>query len=613
MKKTIAINLGGQSFTIEEEAYDRLKNYLEEIKKHCGQEADADEVVADIEAGMAEKLKGSLSAYKEVITLDDIEALVKVMGTPEDFDREVGELPGDIKSPKEDTAKRRLYRDIDNRLLGGVAAGLGAYFDVDPLIFRLIFFASIFAGGFGFALYLLLWLIVPAARSVNQKLEMQGEAPTLAAFERLSKRSVAWKDQWKKRWQESSWPKKIISLPFLALDCLVMAIKKIWSKLWPLIRFVFGLGLAIFSLFGLGAISVATVYALLEAHSGYRFAYIPISEITGLFPFVWVLFSGFLSLAIPALFLLFAGIIILRRKNFLNFSLAAILISVWMVAGISCVALSLRYGPDIYNRVNNYPILQETTRQINVNDLKKINVSGRTFRVVIDQKATSTVSVIGRQVDLDKVELKNNGDELDISRRAQDEPLCISCGAEYVTVKISAPQLASLQADRAEVEMAAQGPELEIKALNNADVTLSGKLATSTLSVDGAYLTIEKFEGEKSTINLTGDSPRVNIAGTIKELTINSTKDVSPDGQVKAVDLINKKATLNILGEPKIILGDSEAIQANLSNDARLYYGGKPKITGDVKGKRVLNYETISEKKFDKENFEEISDSDSEQ
>jgi hypothetical protein len=187
---------------------------------------------------------------------------------------------------------------------------------------------------------------------------MNGEAPTLAAFERFSKNSMAWKDNWKKRWQESSWIKKIISLPFLALDCLIMVLKKIWSKLWPAIRFIFGFGFICFSLLALGIIGVSSLYAILEAHSVYRLSYVPIAEISSSLPFIWMLLSAFLSLAIPALFLLFAGIIIVSHKNFMRFSMVAILISLWMVAGIACISMGLRYGPDVYVRVKNYPALR---------------------------------------------------------------------------------------------------------------------------------------------------------------------------------------------------------------------------------------------------------------
>jgi phage shock protein PspC (stress-responsive transcriptional regulator) len=372
MEKTISINLSGQNFQIEEDAYDKLKTYLENIKRHCGAGADSAEVVADIENSMAEKLKASLTPYKEVITMENIDSLISVMGTVEDFDREIGGTPEnsdkkeDEKDQAKDSIKRRLYRDVDNGLLGGVAAGLGAYFGIDPVIFRLIFVALVFAGGFGVALYLLFWLIIPAAKSAHQKLEMQGEAPTIAAFERLSKKSVAWKDDLKRRWKESSWLKKIVSLPFIVLECLLRAFKKVWSKIWPLIRFLFGLGLIVFSLVGLGAISIASFLAILENNSAYHLSYVPISEITATFPFLLVLTTAFLSLVIPVLFLLFAGAIIIRRKNFLNFTAAAILIGLWMISGIICVSLILRYGPDVKHMINNYPQIQNISRTIKV-------------------------------------------------------------------------------------------------------------------------------------------------------------------------------------------------------------------------------------------------------
>ncbi len=106
MKKTLSITIGQQSFVIEEDAYNQLVAYLEEIKNHCGEGATAEEVLADIESSMAEKLKSSLKPYQEVITEKEVSELISVMGTSEDFDREVGSASD---QDKENNQTKRKY------------------------------------------------------------------------------------------------------------------------------------------------------------------------------------------------------------------------------------------------------------------------------------------------------------------------------------------------------------------------------------------------------------------------------------------------------------------------------------------------------------------------
>ncbi|HNW55596.1 MAG TPA: PspC domain-containing protein, partial [bacterium] len=177
MDKTTSINLGGLNFIIEESAHEKLIDYLKTVKKHLGKDIDPEEVMVDIESSMAEKLKNSLTSYKEVVTVKDIEALITVMGTAEDFNREVGPEEESTQTKEDSEAsgiKRKLYRDTDNAIISGVSAGLAAYFDIDPIVFRLLFVALIFANGFGLLAYLIFWIAMPEAKTASQKLEMHG-------------------------------------------------------------------------------------------------------------------------------------------------------------------------------------------------------------------------------------------------------------------------------------------------------------------------------------------------------------------------------------------------------------------------------------------------------
>lgn len=172
MKVTLNINIGGYAFHIDEDAYHDLKAYLRSLELHFTGEESASEIMADIEVRMSELFRARLGTYRQVITIEDVREVIKIMGNPEDF------VDQDTFSAKEkftSSSTRRMYRDPDNRIVGGVAAGLAAYWHLDPIIPRIIFLALIFAGGLGIFAYLILWIVLPEARTTAQKIEMKGE------------------------------------------------------------------------------------------------------------------------------------------------------------------------------------------------------------------------------------------------------------------------------------------------------------------------------------------------------------------------------------------------------------------------------------------------------
>jgi phage shock protein PspC (stress-responsive transcriptional regulator) len=172
MKITLSINLGGYSFNIDEDAYAELKRYLRNLELHFASEESSSEILSDIEARMAELFRTKLTAYKQVITIDDVRQAISVMGTPEDISDNDGKSAGEkFSSP----GYHRMYRDPDNRIIGGVCSGMAAYWDIDPIITRVIFVALILAGGIGVLIYLILYIVLPEARTTAQKIEMKGD------------------------------------------------------------------------------------------------------------------------------------------------------------------------------------------------------------------------------------------------------------------------------------------------------------------------------------------------------------------------------------------------------------------------------------------------------
>jgi phage shock protein PspC (stress-responsive transcriptional regulator) len=172
MKITVSINIGGWSFNIDEDAYSELKRYLKNLEIHFATEESSSEILSDIESRMAEIFRSRLATYKQVINMDDVHHAISILGTPEDLSNEEGTSVRDkFASP----GYHRMYRDPDHRIIGGVCAGMGSYWNIEPWIVRVIFFILAMMGGLGILIYLILYIVLPEARTTSQKIEMKGE------------------------------------------------------------------------------------------------------------------------------------------------------------------------------------------------------------------------------------------------------------------------------------------------------------------------------------------------------------------------------------------------------------------------------------------------------
>ena len=183
MKKTLTINISGIIFHIDEDAYETLSLYLERIRSYFTKAEGSDEIIADIEARIAEMLQQKINETKQVINIDDIEEIIAIMGKPEEIGAE-SNTQNDAKKSYEARTHKRLFRDPDNKVVGGVCGGIGAYFNIDPLWIRIAFIVALFFFGSGPLLYLILWIVIPEARTTAEKLEMRGEPINISNIEK---------------------------------------------------------------------------------------------------------------------------------------------------------------------------------------------------------------------------------------------------------------------------------------------------------------------------------------------------------------------------------------------------------------------------------------------
>ena len=186
MNKTIIININGTVFHIEEDAYEVLKNYMTDVKRHFMNSADSLEITTDIENRIAEMFNELLAREnKQVIVEQDVNSIINQMGTVADFERsEQDTEPSFTDTYYSGGATRRLFRDPDDHLIAGVCSGIANYFDIDVVWIRLAFCLIVLAGGAGILLYIVLWIVVPKAVTRMDKMAMKGEKMNLEGFKR---------------------------------------------------------------------------------------------------------------------------------------------------------------------------------------------------------------------------------------------------------------------------------------------------------------------------------------------------------------------------------------------------------------------------------------------
>lgn len=184
MKKVVEVNIGGVNFTIEDDAYIQLKTYLARFEASLPKD-DAKEIMEDVEARVAEIFQKEIKYTNQVIGSDSVKKVIECLG-------EIGsntnnENQSETKTEIKMRTGKKLYRDIDNKVFAGVCAGLAAYFQIDVTIIRVIFVVVFILGGSALLAYIILWVIMPKAITVIQKMEMNGEPITAENLKNYTK------------------------------------------------------------------------------------------------------------------------------------------------------------------------------------------------------------------------------------------------------------------------------------------------------------------------------------------------------------------------------------------------------------------------------------------
>jgi phage shock protein PspC (stress-responsive transcriptional regulator) len=224
MKKVISVNLGGFVFQIDDEAYAKLSSYIRALEQQFQQTEGSEEIIHDIEYRVAEIFQDKLKGGRSSINSSDVQHIIQIMGEPRDLgmveemeepevkqsqsnaqresQREYQEEETSYAEEAEDlnsgsgsydkySGGKRFYRNADDKVLGGVCSGFAAYVDADPMIVRLAFLLFFFAFGTGLMVYIILWIIVPEAKTSSDRLRMRGERVTVESIEKTIRKEAA--------------------------------------------------------------------------------------------------------------------------------------------------------------------------------------------------------------------------------------------------------------------------------------------------------------------------------------------------------------------------------------------------------------------------------------
>lgn len=319
MNKTVTINISGIIFHIEEDAYQTLSNYLTTIKGYFSKTDGGNEIMADIEARIAELLQQKISVNKQVVLMADVENVMGVMGKPEEF----ADDDANPKSKNEETnanntsnekVKRRLFRNPDEKAIGGVCSGLAAYFGVDTVWVRLAMFLLIFFGGISLWVYIVMWIIIPEAKTTADKLAMRGEPATIDNISKTIKEEAA---DFKNRYGKNAGNN---------LTTAAHTFFNIVGRLFGLFLVIIGgilLIVYVSSIFGISVIDSNSDVSGWKSIIFYSEAH-----------YIWAVISFLIVFGIPVFMLLYAGIKILFKINYRNRWLNYSLGLVWLLGFI---------------------------------------------------------------------------------------------------------------------------------------------------------------------------------------------------------------------------------------------------------------------------------------
>lgn len=387
MNKTVNINLGGMFFHIDEDAYQKLSRYFEAIKKQLSDSDGKDEIMSDIEFRISELFSEKLKSDKQVISMKDLDEVIAIMGEPQDY-RIDDEEPA-VQSTYSSTKTKKLYRDMEGQILGGVLAGLGHYFGIDKVWLRIIALILFFFYGAGVLLYIILWVVIPEAKTTSEKLEMKGEAVNISNIEKKVREEFEHLSEKVNNIDYEKYGNKIQD----GAKKVGNSINDFFLGLLKVIGKIIGIFIILISVTTLVSLIIALI--TLGSTEYFQLPWMGISEAFNYSEIpVWVLALLFLlAVGIPFVALLILGfrILIPNSKSFgkiFNYTLFVI----WVISILALITIGIKQTTEVafeekVSETQHIYIQPADTLHINLSGNDRFNNSNRhtNFKLVLDE------------------------------------------------------------------------------------------------------------------------------------------------------------------------------------------------------------------------------------
>jgi len=374
MNKTVTINISGIIFHIEEDAFEKLSKYLGTIKGYFSKTDGGNEIMSDIEARIAEMLQSKVNAVKQVVLMADVDSVIETMGRPEEF---AGEETTDKTEQEEETksysepVKKRMFRDPDSKAIGGVCSGIAAYFDVDVVWIRLAMFLLIFFGGVSLWVYIILWIVIPEAKTTAEKLAMRGEKIDINNIsktvkeeaEQLKKRMEKYGNDFRNNPDTRNFFDKLGDF----IKEFIILFSKFFVRIVGLVLLVFGV------IFMLGLMSTVFGFSIMGTNTEFN-------DWVNLFflersHYTLGMIGITLFLGVPVLMMIYGGVKLLFRIHYSNRWLNLSAGVIWLVGFVIALFVGITTGKDFGNAgkvKEQVQLVQHDTLYLTLNESKEI-------------------------------------------------------------------------------------------------------------------------------------------------------------------------------------------------------------------------------------------------
>jgi len=472
MNKTVNINLAGMFFHIDEDAYQKLQRYLDAIKRSFTDSQGRAEILADIEARIAELFSERIQSDRQVVSVKQVDEVIAIMGQPEDYlvDDEIFEDEPKTHKTQRTATSKKLFRDKDNSYIAGVSSGLGHYLGIEAVWVRLLWILlTLGSGGTFIFIYILFWILVPEAVTTSEKLTMTGEAVNISNIEKKIKDGIGSVSETVKNVDYQKYGDKIKHNSksfFDTIGDIIMFVLKLFAKF-------FGLILIISSAAALVAVLISSIS--LSSTSFFKpwwMDYPDALNMSGV-P-IWVgSILLFLFFGIPLFFLIYLGLKILINNlksigNVAKFTL----IGLWIISLIGLISIGVKYASEFSQEA----------------------VVTEKFDLNVNTSDTLSIKMIASNLDRNKHFWRNDGFEIKYNENDEKIMFLKNMGLYIYSTKDS---IASVQ-----VEKEARGNDYLSAKENAQKIVYNFELKDNVLNLDNFLITDPENKYHNQLVNV---------------------------------------------------------------------------------------------------------------